>query len=46
MMSKVVSDQIFTQKKIGEKPCEKKQRMYVDFMALEKAYNSVKREAL
>ena len=46
MKSKVVSDQIFTLKKIREKACEKKQRLYMDFMDLEKAYVRVTREAL
>ena len=40
---------IFTLKQIGEKAREKKRRIYVDFISLEKAYdsvNSVNREAL
>ena len=35
-------DQIFTLKQIGEKKC----RMYVGFMDLEKAYDRVNREVL
>ena len=35
-------DQIFTLKQIGEKKC----RVYVGFIDLEKAYDSVNREAL
>ena len=31
-------------KQIGEKACEKKRRMYVGFMDLEKAYDRVNRE--
>ena len=39
-------DQIFTLKQIGEKEGEKKCRVYVDFMDLEKTYDRVNREAL
>ena len=39
-------DQIFTLKQIGKKAQEKKRRVYVGFMDLEKAYDSVNREAL
>ena len=39
-------DQIFTLKQIGEKVQEKKYRVYVGFIDLEKAYDSVNREAL
>ena len=39
-------DQIFTIKQIGEKAWEKKLRVYVGFMDLEKAYDKVNREAL
>ena len=39
-------NQIFTLKQIGEKVQEKKHRVYVDFMDLEKAYDRVNREAL
>ena len=39
-------DQIFTLKQIGEKAREKKCRVYVVFMNLEKAYARVNREAL
>ena len=39
-------DQIFTLKQIGEKAREKKRRVYVGFMDLEKAYDRVNREAL
>ena len=35
------ADQIFTLKQIGEKAREKKRRVYVDFMDLEKAYDRV-----
>ena len=38
--------QIFTLKQIGEKAREKKRRVYVGFMNLEKAYDRVNREAL
>ena len=38
--------QIFTQKQTGEKAREKKCRVYVGFMDLEKAYDRVNREAL
>ena len=37
--------QIFTLKQIGDKPREKKCRLYVGFMDLEKVYNRVNREA-
>ena len=33
-------------KQIGEKGCEKKQRVYVSFMNLEKAYDRINMEAL
>ena len=39
-------DQIFTLKQIGEKAEEKKCRLYVGFIDLEKMYNRVNREAL
>ena len=39
-------DQIFILKQIGEKAQEKKCRMYVFFMDLEKASDRVNREAL
>ena len=39
-------DQIFTLKQIGEKAREKKCRVYVGFMDLEKAYDMINREAL
>ena len=39
-------DQIFSLKQIGEKAQEKKCRVYVDFMDLEKVYDRVNREAL
>ena len=39
-------DQIFTLKQIGEKAREKKRRVYVSFIDLEKAYDRVNREAL
>ena len=39
-------DQIFTLKLIGEKAREKKRRVYVGFIDLEKAYDRVNREAL
>ena len=39
-------DQIFTQKQISEKAQEKKCKVYVGFMDLEKAYDRVNREAL
>ena len=39
-------DQIFTLTQIGEKAREKKRRVYVCFIDLEKAYNRVNREAL
>ena len=39
-------DQIFTLKKIGRKAREKKCRVYVGFMDLEKAYDRVNRETL
>ena len=38
-------DQIFTLKQIGEKAREKKRRVYVGFMDLEKAYDMVNGEA-
>ena len=38
--------QIFTLKQIGEKAREKKRRVYVGFIDLEKAYDRVNREAL
>ena len=39
-------DQISTLKQIGEKAREKKRRVYVGFIDLEKAYDRVNREAL
>ena len=39
-------DQIFTLRQIGEKAWEKKCRVYVGFMDLEKTYDRVNREAL
>ena len=39
-------DQIFSVKQIGEKAREKKCRVYVGFMDLEKAYDRVNREPL
>ena len=39
-------DQIFTLKQISEKAREKKCRVYVDFIDLEKVYNGVNRETL
>ena len=39
-------DQIFILKQIGEKAREKKCRVYVGFMDLEKTYDRVNREAL
>ena len=39
-------DQIFTLKQTSEKAREKKYRVYVDFMDLEKAYDRVNREVL
>ena len=39
-------DQIFTLKQIGEKAREKKRRVYVGFLDLEKVYDRVNREAL
>ena len=39
-------DQIFTLKQIGEKTRERKCRVYVGFLDLEKAYDMVNREAL
>ena len=39
-------DQIFTLKQIGEKAREKKRRVYVGFIDLEKAFDRVNREAL
>ena len=41
MMSKGVSNQ-----GIGEKVCEKKQRVYVGFMDLDKLYYNINRKAL
>ena len=38
-------DQIFTLKQVGEKAREKKRRVYVDFIDLEKAYDRINREA-
>ena len=38
-------DQIFTLKQIGKKSREKKRRVYVDFLDLEKAYDRFYREA-
>ena len=39
-------DQIFTLQEIGDKAQEKKRRVYVGFMDLEKVYNKAHREAL
>ena len=39
-------DQIFTLKQIAEKALEKKRRVYVGFIYLEKAYDKVNIEAL
>ena len=39
-------DQIFSLKQIAEKAREKKRRVYVDFIDLEKTYGRVNREAL
>ena len=39
-------DQIFTLKQIGERAREKKRRVYVGFIDLEKVYDGVNREAL
>ena len=39
-------DQIFTLKQIGEKAQEKKWRVYVSCMDLEKAYHKINREVL
>ena len=39
-------DQIFTLKQIGEKPQEKKCRVYVVLIDLEKVYDRINREAL
>ena len=39
-------DQIFTIKQIGEKAWEKKRRVYMGFIDLEKAYDRVNREVL
>ena len=39
-------DQIFTLKELSEKAREKKRRLHVNFMDLEKAYDKVNREAL
>ena len=38
-------DQIFTLKQIGEKGLQKKCRVYVGFIDLEKVYNRLNREA-
>ena len=39
-------NQIFILKQIGEKAKERKRKVYVGFIYLEKAYNRVNREAL
>ena len=39
-------DKIFTLKQVGEKAHEKKQRVYVGFMDLEKAYDRVNKKPL
>ena len=39
-------DQIFTLKQIGEKAREKKRKVYMDFIDLEKTYDGVNKEAL
>ena len=39
-------DQIFTLKQIGEKTREKKRRVYVGFIDLEKVYDRVSRKSL
>ena len=39
-------DQIFTLKQIGEKAREKKRRLYVGFINLEKTYDTVNKEIL
>ena len=39
-------DQIFTLNQMGEKAREKKRRVYVGFIDLEKAYDRVNKEAL
>ena len=39
-------DQIFTLKQIGKRAREKKSRVYVGFIDLEKAYDRINREAL
>ena len=39
-------DQIFTPKQIGEKAQEKKCRVYVGFIDLEKVYKRINKEAL
>ena len=39
-------DQIFTLKQIGEKAQEKKRRVYVGFIDLQKAYDKVNRKTL
>ena len=39
-------DQIFTLKQIGEKAQDKKRRVYVGFIDLEKAYDRADKEAL
>ena len=43
---RVYVDQIFTLKQIGEKAREKKRRAYLRCVDLERAYDSVNREAL
>ena len=43
---RVYVDQIFTLKQIGEKAREKKRRVYMGFIDLEKVYGRVNREAL
>ena len=43
---RVCVDQIFKLKQIGEKTREKKHRVYVSFIDLEKAYDMVNKEAL
>ena len=46
MMNKEAVDQIFTLKQMGEKVREKKCRVYMGFIDLEKVNNKVNREAL
>ena len=54
MMSKVsdqgrgvqIIDKIFTLKQIDEKECEKKKRVQIGFMDLEKAYDRINKERL